>query len=128
MCLRLLIWGVTYEIEEELTRRFCTGTPVTPVVQKTWRMVEQTLVGSALYAKMQAIVNVAYVAKGCSRTRVDTFVEEFWVAFPGATNASSIAFVDTDGVQEPALLAETCCCTARGVRDVGNIVFTFTAG
>lgn len=118
---------LTYEIVEKLNRAYCVNAEIQPIVTVTYSTADTELVGTTLYATIQALIQVSYKPKGCgcnSGMVTNTFTESFVVSFAAATSATTIQLVNTPGYTDPAYLNNCNCCNASGIKQVGQLSIT----
>lgn len=108
-------YPLTYEIIEKLCKPYCTSNP--PIASVTWNVSDQRVVGTTVYATLQAVVTVACPQGGCSKV----YTEEVVVSGTG----TAITVASTPGYTEAAYMNGSCC-KAGGVRAVGTVTVTIT--
>lgn len=116
----------TYEIIEKLCKPYCVNQDVQPVVNAVFSVSDQQVVGTQVYANVQAVITVTYKPKGrqcpCSY-RTNMFIENVVISAPGSaiSVASSAAYTD------PSYVSTSNCNNAQGVKNVGVLTATITA-
>lgn len=112
------------DLTEKLCQPYCVNASIQPIVDVTYSIEDQTLVGTVLYVTVKALGTVQYVPKcGCScNPKSKIFTEYFTVAFTAATAASTATVTQTIGTVRPAYV--NCFGVACGISALNTVTIT----
>lgn len=114
----------TAELTEKLCQPYCVNASIQPIVDVTYSIDQQELVGTVLYVIVKAQGTVEYVPKCgsscCPKTKI--FTEYFTVSFAGATAASSATITQTSGMVRAAYV--NCYNVACGISALNTVTIT----
>lgn len=112
------------ELTEKLCHPYCVNASIQPVVDVTYSIDDQSLVGTTLYVTIKAQGTIDYVPKcGCScnpKSRI--FTEYFTVAFAAATAATTATVTQAAGIVKPAFV--NCYNVACGITALNTVTIT----
>ena len=77
-------------VVENLCQAYCLTDSVQPSGSVTYSVTGQNTTGTQTIVTINAAVTITYKPKGCNKSAVKQFSEEFEVAFIGAANAVPI--------------------------------------
>ena len=111
-------------LTEKLCQPYCVNASIQPIVDVTYSVEDQTLVGTVLYVTVKALGTVQYVPKcGCScNPKSKIFTEYFTIAFSAATAASNATITQTVGTVQPAYV--NCFGVACGISALNTVTIT----
>ena len=112
------------ELTHRLCQAYCVTDSIQPVVDVTYTIDDQTLVGTTLYVTVKAQGTVTYVPKcGCAcNPKSKIFTDNFTVAFASATAASVATIAQAAGIVKPALV--NCYNVACGITALNTVTIT----
>lgn len=112
------------ELTEKLCQPFCVNASIQPVVDVTYTIDDQQLVGTVLYVTVKAQGTIDYVPKcGCAcNPKSKIFTGYFTVAFTGATAATTATIVQEAGIVRPAYV--NCFNVACGITALNTVTIT----
>lgn len=112
------------ELTHRLCQAYCVTDSIQPVVDVTYTIDDQTLVGTTLYVTVKAQGTVTYVPKcGCAcNPKSKIFTDNFTVAFAAATAASVATIAQAAGIVKPALV--NCYNVASGITALNTVTIT----
>ncbi len=112
------------ELTHRLCHPYCVTDSIQPVVDVTYTIDDQTLVGTTLYVTVKAQGTVTYVPKcGCAcNPKSKIFTDYFTVAFAAATPATNATIVQAAGIVKPALV--NCYNVACGITALNTVTIT----
>lgn len=116
----------TYEIIEKLSKTYRVNQSIKPIVNVAFNVSDTQVVGTQVYATVQAVITVIYQPSGshcaCGNS-TNPFVEEFEISAEG----SAISVASVAGFDEPAYISHCNCNKSQGIRSVGVLTATITA-
>lgn len=112
------------ELTEKLCHPYCVNASIQPVVDVTYTIDDQSLVGTTLYVTIKAQGTIDYVPKcGCScNPKSKIFTEFFTVAFQAATAATTATIAQAAGIVKPAYV--NCYNVACGITALNTVTIT----
>lgn len=112
------------DLTEKLCQPYCVNASIQPVVDVTYSIDDQSLVGTTLYVTVKAQGIVNYVPKcGCScNPKSKIFTEYFTVAFTGATADTAATIAQAAGIVKPAYV--NCFNVACGISALNTVTIT----
>lgn len=112
------------ELTEKLCHPYCVNASIQPVVDVTYSIDDQSLVGTTLYVTIKAQGTIDYVPKcGCAcNPQSKIFTEYFTVAFQAATAATTATIVQAAGIVKPAYV--NCYNVACGITALNTVTIT----
>ena len=112
------------ELTEKLCHPYCVNASIQPVVDVTYSIDDQSLVGTTLYVTVKAQGTVDYVPKcGCTcNPQSKIFTEYFTVAFAAATAATTATIAQAAGIVKPAYV--NCYNVACGITALNTVTIT----
>lgn len=112
------------ELTEKLCQPFCVNASIQPVVDVTYTIEDQSLVGTTLYVTVKAQGTINYVPK-CGNScnpKSKIFTEYFTVAFAAATAATTATIEQAAGIVKPAYV--NCYNVACGITALNTVTIT----
>ena len=101
-------------VVENLCQGYCLTDSVQPSGSVVYSVTEQNTTGTQTIVTINAAVTITYKPKGCNKSVVKQFSEEFEVAFIGAANAVPIISI-TPQTTIIGVANIKCCNRAYGV-------------
>lgn len=112
------------ELTEKLCQPYCVNASIQPVVDVTYSIDDQSLVGTTLYVTVKAQGTIEYVPKCgsacCPKSKI--FTEYFTVAFQAATAATTATIAQAAGIVKPAFV--NCYNVACGITALNTVTIT----
>lgn len=112
------------ELTEKLCHPYCVNASIQPVVDVTYSIEDQSLVGTTLYVTVKAQGTIEYVPKCgsacCPKSKI--FTEFFTVAFQAATAATTATIAQAAGIVKPAYV--NCYNVACGITALNTVTIT----
>jgi len=112
------------ELTEKLCHPYYVNASIQPVVDVTYSIEDQSLVGTTLYVTVKAQGTVEYVPKCgsacCPKSKI--FTEYFTVAFQAATAATTATIAQAAGIVKPAYV--NCNNVACGITALNTVTIT----
>lgn len=112
------------ELTEKLCQPFCVNASIQPVVDVTYTIDDQQLVGTTLYVTVKAQGTVEYVPRcgNACNPKSKIFTEYFTVAFEAATAATTATIAQAAGIVRPAYV--NCYNVACGITALNTVTIT----
>lgn len=112
------------ELTEKLCHPYCVNASIQPVVDVTYSIDDQSLVGTTLYVTVKAQGTIDYVPKCGSACNPQSkiFTEYFTVAFQAATAATTATIAQAAGIVKPAYV--NCYNVACGITALNTVTIT----
>ena len=101
-------------IVENLCQAYCLTDSVQPSGSVVYSVTEQNTTGTQTIVTINAVVTITYKPKGCNKSVVKHYSEEFEVAFIGAANAVPTISI-TSQTTIVGVANVKCCNRAYGV-------------
>lgn len=112
------------ELTEKLCHPYCVNASIQPVVDVTYSIDDQSLVGTTLYVTVKAQGTIEYVPKCgsacCPKSKI--FTDYFTVAFQAATSATTATIAQAAGIVKPAYV--NCYNVACGITALNTVTIT----
>lgn len=112
------------ELTEKLCHPYCVNASIQPVVDVTYSIDDQSLVGTTLYVTVKAQGTIDYVPKcgNACNPQSKIFTEFFTVAFQAATAATTATIAQAAGIVKPAYV--NCYNVACGITALNTVTIT----
>ena len=112
------------ELTEKLCHPYCVNASIQPVVDVTYSIDDQSLVGTTLYVTVKAQGTIDYVPKcgNACNPQSKIFTEYFTVAFQAATAATTATIAQAAGIVKPAFV--NCYNVACGITALNTVTIT----
>lgn len=112
------------ELTEKLCHPYCVNASIQPVVDVTYSIDDQSLVGTTLYVTVKAQGTIDYVPKcgNACNPQSKIFTEYFTVAFQAATAATTATIAQAAGIVKPAYV--NCYNVACGITALNTVTIT----
>ena len=112
------------ELTEKLCHPYCVNASIQPVVDVTYSIDDQSLVGTTLYVTVKAQGTIDYVPKcgNACNPQSKIFTEYFTVAFDAATAATTATIAQAAGIVKPAYV--NCYNVACGITALNTVTIT----
>ena len=112
------------ELTEKLCHPYCVNASIQPVVDVTYSIDDQSLVGTTLYVTVKTQGTIDYVPKcgNACNPQSKIFTEFFTVAFQAATAATTATIAQAAGIVKPAYV--NCYNVACGITALNTVTIT----